>query len=143
MIKWVQTGMLSNKHLTLTGFLKWYNVEMTENLPPNALNERYRELKNKLEEETALSSFLQDTTDNSGYKEIVGMGISVLPVILQDLRRQPSWIVLAVYEIRSEEIPVAEAEGGFGKLDLNSMVDETLKWGEEQGYIEPASTQLN
>lgn len=40
-----------------------------------------------------------DNTNNSYYKNIVDMGIDAVPFIIKQIKKQPSWLVLALHEI--------------------------------------------
>ena len=80
------------------------------------------------------------TSEHPAFQEIVQIGQAAVPLILEDLRRQPSWIFLALYRITNED-PTAnvprETLGDFELLDFVALKDGWLKWGEEKGYIQP------
>ena len=64
------------------------------------------------------------------YQRIIGMGHSVVPLILEELQREPDQWFWALEAI-TEENPVPPEAAGVVKLMAQAWVD----WGREQGYI--------
>ena len=67
------------------------------------------------------------------YQRIIGMGPTVVPLILEELRRQPDQWFWALEAI-TEENPVPREDMGKTRL----MAEAWLRWGEQQGLIEHA-----
>ena len=63
------------------------------------------------------------------YQQIIGMGEPALPLIFQDLRREPDHWFWALGAITGEN-PVPDAHAG----DLDAMTHDWLSWGEAHGY---------
>ena len=64
------------------------------------------------------------------YRRIIGMGPTVLPLILEELRREPDqwfWALEAITE--HDPVPVE----ALGKVRL--MAQAWVRWGEQQGII--------
>jgi hypothetical protein len=70
------------------------------------------------------------THDNEHYRKIVALGDEVIPHILYEVARRPSWIVVALAEITKEN-PVLEEHQGR----LQAVVNDWLTWGIERGHI--------
>ena len=64
------------------------------------------------------------------YLRIIGMGERALPLILEDLRREPDHWFAALHAITGENPIPNEARGR-----LNAMAGAWLEWGEENGYL--------
>ena len=64
------------------------------------------------------------------YQRIIGMGLPVVPLILEELQREPDQWFWALEAI-TEENPVPPEAAGVVKLMARAWID----WGREQGYI--------
>jgi hypothetical protein len=64
------------------------------------------------------------------YQRIIGMGLPVVPLILEELRRDPDQWFWALEAVTGEN-PVPLEAAGVVKLMAQAWVD----WGREQGYI--------
>jgi hypothetical protein len=64
------------------------------------------------------------------YQRIIGMGLPVVPLILEELQREPDQWFWALEAI-TEENPVPAEAAGIVKLMAQAWVD----WGREKGYI--------
>jgi hypothetical protein len=121
-------------------------MERVEKTPlsedPNVL--RYRELRDRMEVDTLVSSSLEDRFNHPAFAEIVEMGEAAVPIILKDMQGDKDIIftMFALGAITGEDpTPEPEVEGGFAKLDMNAIKDAWLKWGEEKGHIQPMIKQ--
>ena len=66
---------------------------------------------------------------DSAYRQIVAMGRPAIPLILEELRREPDeWF--AALESLTGENPVATEDHG----DIGAMTHAWLDWGREHGY---------
>lgn len=104
------------------------------------IRERFNVLRETWCSQTRLSSSLHADAARPAFREIVAMGQTTIPLILEDLRQDPSWLLMALFEITGEnplEVPVPEVSDGFMKLDFTAMKDGWLRWGEREGYIKP------
>lgn len=63
------------------------------------------------------------------YRAIVGLGHEAIPLILEELQREPDFWFTALQELTGAQ-PVPESS--FGKL--GEMREAWLKWGKEHGY---------
>lgn len=64
------------------------------------------------------------------YQRIIGMGLAVVPLILEELEREPDQWFWALEAI-TEENPVPPEANGVVRLMAKAWVD----WGRQQGYI--------
>lgn len=93
--------------------------------------ERFRRLAAEWKEQ---SRYLSDTRRMAmlrPYQAIIGMGLPVVPLILEELRAAPGHWFWAL-EVITDENPVpADANG-----DVRRMTDSWLNWGREQGLLD-------
>ena len=64
------------------------------------------------------------------YQQIIGMGMVAVPMILEELHREPDQWFWAL-ECITEENPVPRED--FGRV--KAMVDAWIRWGEERGLV--------
>lgn len=64
------------------------------------------------------------------YQRIIGMGMPVVPLILEERQREPDQWFWALESITGEN-PVPPESAGIVKL----MARAWIEWGREQGYI--------
>ncbi len=65
----------------------------------------------------------------SEYQQIIGLGSSVIPLILEDLAKEPDHWGWALEAITGEN-PVPEEAAG----DITAIADAWLAWGRDRGY---------
>ncbi len=105
----------------------------TSTLPP-ALKETTRHRFERLALEwKEQSKFLSNSAKMAmlkPYQRIIGMGESALPLILEELAKEPDHWFWAL-EMISEQDPVpSEAVGS-----VNEMAQAWIDWGKKQGYL--------
>jgi hypothetical protein len=64
------------------------------------------------------------------YQRIIGMGWSAVPLILEELQREPDQWFWALEAI-TEEDPVPPEDAG----DVGAMAQAWIEWGKRQGYL--------
>jgi hypothetical protein len=64
------------------------------------------------------------------YQRIIGMGMPVVPLILEELRREPDQWFWALESITEQDPVPREAAG-----KVRQMAQAWLEWGKQQGYI--------
>jgi hypothetical protein len=64
------------------------------------------------------------------YQAIIGMGLPVLPLILEELRRESDHWYWALEAITGENPAPADADG-----DMRRIREAWLEWGRQQGLI--------
>lgn len=64
------------------------------------------------------------------YQRIIGLGRAALPLILQELQREPDHWFWALEAITDENPVPAEASG-----DVARMTQAWIEWGKQRGYL--------
>lgn len=95
------------------------------------LRARFRELA---EEWKTQSRFLSNSAQMAmlrPYQRIIGMGWPVIPLILEELQREPDQWFWALESVTGEN-PVSPAAAGKVRL----MAQEWIEWGKQHALIE-------
>jgi hypothetical protein len=104
----------------------WLPAELGSN--GASQRQRFRELVRQWKEATLSLSSVTDMAMHPAYQQIIGMGCAVLPLLLEELRRDPDhwfWALQAITGIN----PVPTQDRG----DLVRMTEAWLAWAERQG----------
>jgi len=103
---------------------------------PKAKPERERILKsdfmklaNQWRSETKYMSVMSDIISHSAYQKIISMGKDVVPLILEELRKEPEHWFWALKSITGDN-PIKSEDRGR----LNKMTEAWLDWGRQHGY---------
>ena len=94
--------------------------------------ERFERLRDQWKKE---SRFLSNTAQMAlltPYQRIIGMGTTAVPLILEELRREPDHWFWALEAI-TEENPVSAEDAGR----VPAMTAAWLRWGIERGFVAP------
>lgn len=92
-------------------------------------SQKFQSLANQWRKETRHLSLISDIVLNTAYQQIIGMGASAIPLILQELKEQPDHWFWALRSIVGES-PIPAADRGR----LSKMTEAWLAWGKEHGY---------
>jgi hypothetical protein len=110
---------------------------MTATLPqwtlgpvPVELRKRFDQLTAEWKANTGHLSVSAQMAMHPAYQRIIGMGPAVLPLILDDLRREPHHWFWALQAITGED-PVPPSARGH----VRAMADTWVAWGRDQGLI--------
>ena len=95
------------------------------------LRRQFDDLSAQWKEETRYLSSTTDIATNGAYQRIIGMGMPVVPLILEDLRNQPYHWFWALNAITGEQ-PVPESARGR----VREMANAWIRWGEQKKLIE-------
>jgi hypothetical protein len=90
----------------------------------------FRQLADRWRKETGYYSFAHQYAMHPAYQRIIGLGLPVLPLILEDLRRETAHWFWALEAITGED-PVPPDDRG--KVD--QMAAAWIAWGERDGLI--------
>ena len=99
-------------------------------LSPALLEERFHRLAEEWKEQARYLSNSMRMAMLQPYQRIIGMGMPVVPLILEDLRREPHHWFWALEAI-TEQNPVPPES--LGKIQ--KMADAWVEWGIKQGLI--------
>ncbi|MBU1426290.1 MAG: hypothetical protein KKH12_14005 [Gammaproteobacteria bacterium] len=97
---------------------------------PIAIEETFNTLRTQWRDETEFLSSPYEMAMNESYQQIIGLGESVVPLILQDLAKSSDhwfWALKAI----TRHNPVNEQDAG----DVSKMAKAWLAWGKTEGYI--------
>jgi predicted DNA-binding antitoxin AbrB/MazE fold protein len=95
------------------------------------LRRQFEDLSAQWKEETRYLSSTTDIATNGAYQRIIGMGMPVVPLILEDLRNQPFHWFWALNAITAED-PVSETMRG----QVREMARAWISWGVKKKLIE-------
>jgi hypothetical protein len=94
------------------------------------VEERFRRLAAEWKEQARYLSDTRRMAMLQPYQRIIGMGMTAVPLILEELRREPHHWFWALEAI-TEQNPVPPES--LGKVQ--EMADAWLAWGKKQGLI--------
>jgi hypothetical protein len=97
--------------------------------PAESVEARFRRLEADWIAATGVLSDDADLVEHPAFLEIIGMGETVVPLMLRDLEQRPRLWVWALPEITGEN-PVAPADRG----NIARMSQAWLRWGRAKGY---------
>jgi hypothetical protein len=97
------------------------------------LESAFRELAREWRDETRYLSSSTQITAHPAYQRIVQLGAAVVPLLLEELRREPDHWFAALRELTGEN-PVAPEDRG----DVPAMAAAWVRWGEREHLIPPA-----
>jgi hypothetical protein len=91
---------------------------------------RFRQLAGTWAAETGHLSNVGTMIEHPAYREIIAMGLPVVPLLLEDLRRTHlDWF--PALAIITGQCPIPEDASG----QVDEMVEAWIQWGEHQGII--------
>ena len=96
--------------------------------PPEPIENRFRRLETIWNAETGYLSSYTDIVEHAAFKEIVGLGDSVVPLMLHDLEERPQLWVWALPAITGANPAPPEDAGNISK-----MSEAWLRWGRANG----------
>jgi hypothetical protein len=96
----------------------------------NEIQEKFHELADQWTQDVEGMSSTVEMSKHPIYQEIINMGKSVIPFLLQDLTQNPLYWLTALRQI-TQENPVQPEHKGKIKL----MAEDWLNWGKKQGYV--------
>ena len=97
--------------------------------PPDTVEKQFRQLEATWTAETGYLSSYHDIVEHPAFREIIGLGTAVVPLMLRDLQERPRLWVWALPEITGAN-PVPPAEGG----NIAKMSEAWLRWGRAHGF---------
>jgi hypothetical protein len=91
--------------------------------------QRFVELARQWAADTMHMSCVSDMTSHPSYRAVIDLGLPAVPLILDQLERDPDFWFEALRAITGQD-PVLEEDIG----DLPRMTQAWLDWGEQNGY---------
>jgi len=105
-----------------------YAAQSVDAAVPSSIEQKFRGLARQWKEETRFVSSVQDMVSNAAYLQIIAMGKDALPLLLNELRREPDHWFVALQAITGLN-PISESARG----DVRAMARSWLEWGERHG----------
>ena len=96
------------------------------------LDATFRELAREWRDATLYLSSTTQVIAHPAYRRIVQLGSAVVPLLLEELRREPDHWFAALRELTGEN-PVAPEDRG----NVVAMADAWVRWGEREHLILP------
>ncbi|HEY9596775.1 MAG TPA: hypothetical protein V6D33_03815, partial [Cyanophyceae cyanobacterium] len=93
------------------------------------LADKFYTLASQWQSEVEGMSSTAQSSQHPAYREIISMGTQVVPLLLQELKRNPLYWLFALSEITGEN-PVKPEQRGRVK----QMAEAWIEWGKNQGY---------
>jgi hypothetical protein len=90
---------------------------------------KFRELADQWKKETIHMSSLTDMVLHPAYLQIIAMGKSAIPYLIDELRTDPDHWFVALSSITQEDPVSPEDEG-----NLEAMTESWLEWADHNGY---------
>jgi hypothetical protein len=97
---------------------------------PATIRDRFERLTAQWKDQARYLSNTAQIALLPAYQRIIGMGEPVVPLILEDLQREPDQWFWALESI-TEENPVTSEIAGR----TMSMADAWIQWGKQRGYV--------
>lgn len=95
------------------------------------LRERFQRLAAEWKQKSRYLSNTAQMSMMSPYQRIIGMGWPAVPLILEELRREPDQWFWALEAI-TEENPVPPQAAGI----VSQMADAWIEWGKRRGLVD-------
>ena len=95
-----------------------------------SLHRKFERLAEVWREETGFLSSSTEIAMHPAYQQIIGMGPSVVPLLLAELRREPNHWFWALKSITGADPVPVEHRGR-----LEEMTQDWMRWGAANGYI--------
>jgi len=100
------------------------------------LRYKFDELKKEWKENTIIHSNFYLMFHDPSYQAIIALDRPVLPLLFEELQREPDWWFYAIEEITGESPEVEDMKRMLG-YDLLHLTDMFLKWGKTKGLVRP------
>src|SRR5437667_10780913 len=96
------------------------------------IRDRFRRLVTQWKEQSLLLSNSVQMAMLQPYQQIIGMGMPAVPLILEELRREPDQWFWALEAITGQNPVPPEAAG-----EVRLMAQAWIEWGKQHGLIRP------
>ncbi len=113
----------------LLEIILWDYLDPVSRSDANIL-EKFNNLKLSWQKDTGHAGFVAEIALHPAYQEIIGMGKPVIPMILNELRKEPHHWFWALSSISGDN-PIRPEQRGI----MREMINAWLEWGKEKGYI--------
>ncbi len=105
-------------------------VMLSDKQDAETTDQRFHTLAERWYRETAALSSVSQMAMHPAYQEVIGMGRAAVPLILNELQKQPNHWFWALRAITGED-PIQPQQRG----KTQEMASAWLQWGREHGYV--------
>ncbi len=99
-----------------------------------SLETTFNEYYTNWRRETAMCSGIEAKRNNENFKKIVAMGEKIIPIILKEIKKNPSHLFLVLPEITKENIIIPEEDQG----NIRKINELWIQWAElYTNYLKP------
>ena len=95
------------------------------------LEEKFVRLAQQWKQDTAFTSSVHKMSMHPSYQQIIGTGKPAIPLILEELRREPGHWFWALHAITGIDV-IPPCDRG----DIPKMTEAWLAWGRANGFLE-------
>ena len=103
---------------------------MTATSASKQISERFQELRDDWKARTRHLSNTAQISLVFSYQNIIGLGPAAVPLILEELEKEPDHWFWALEAITGEN-PVSEDDAG----DMQASADAWIQWGRKNGHL--------
>ena len=99
--------------------------------------DKFEELKIRWHDETCFLSNPNKIVGHEAYQEIITMGVKVVPLIMEELKKDCSWLFVALEKITGENPltdGVVEQNGVVVKWNMVKIQEQWLDWWEKNKH---------
>jgi len=97
-----------------------------EHISENSVKAKFNRLAEQWRNDTQFESSVTQMVLNDAYQQVIGMGYSVVSVILESLQQKPEYWFWALKAITNED-PVPDNDKG----NIQAMCDHWIRWGQK------------
>ncbi len=98
---------------------------------PPSLDARFRALVKQWKKDTETDSSITRMVRHPAYQEIIGMGEPVVPLLLDELEREPDFWFAALQKITGADPVPKECAG-----KIKEMAKAWIDWGRDKGLLQ-------
>jgi hypothetical protein len=108
------------------------NKSMTASNPAGQVSDAvFKALVKRWKKDTEADSSILRMIQHPAYQEIIALGDPAIPLLLEELKREPDFWFAALRQITGANSALPESAG-----KVKEMTRAWIKWGKEKGYIE-------
>lgn len=105
-------------------------VDPTTSILLSPMSVKFNNLVVDWKQAVKVKSSYNEITSHPSYLRIIGLGPRVLPLIFNELKREPDYWFAALTALTGENPISPESKG-----DLKAMTKSWLEWGEQHEYV--------
>jgi hypothetical protein len=124
-----RTGSQAATALQIYGFLRNDQRAYPASQQAERSEEKFRRLAADWRAANTFTSSITQIVTHPSYLAIIGMGMAVVPLLLEDLQREPDHWAPALTAITGVDPVSLEDEG-----DMEAIADAWLAWGRVHGF---------